>query len=65
MRAISTRQPIAGAAAFCKKLLRDARVSTTPGAAFGPTGEGHLRLSFCVTEEEIGKAFHRMEQYFV
>ncbi len=51
-------------AAFCKKLLREARVSTTPGAAFGPTGEGHLRLSFCVTEEEIDKAFDRMEQYF-
>ncbi len=51
-------------AAFCKKLLREARVSTTPGSAFGPTGEGHLRLSFCVTEEEIGKAFDRMEHYF-
>ena len=51
-------------AAFCKKLLREARVSTTPGSAFGPTGEGHLRLSFCVTEEEIDKAFDRMEQYF-
>jgi len=51
-------------AAFCKKLLREARVSTTPGSAFGPTGEGHLRLSFCVTEEEIDKAFDRMERYF-
>ena len=51
-------------AAFCKELLREARVSTTPGSAFGPTGEGHLRLSFCVEEEEIDKAFDRMEQYF-
>ena len=50
--------------AFCKTLLREARVSTTPGAAFGPTGEGHLRLSFCVEEEEIDKAFDRMERYF-
>ena len=25
---------------FCKKLLREAKVSTTPGVAFGPTGEG-------------------------
>jgi len=49
---------------FCKKLLREARVSTTPGAAFGPTGEGHLRLSFCVEEDEINKAFDRMEKYF-
>jgi aminotransferase len=51
-------------ATFCKKLLREARVSTTPGSAFGPTGEGHLRLSFCVTGEEINKAFDRMERYF-
>jgi aminotransferase len=49
---------------FCVRLLREARVSTTPGAAFGPTGQGHLRLSFCVEEEDIEKAFDRMEEYF-
>jgi aminotransferase len=49
---------------FCKKLLGEARVSTTPGVAFGPNGEGHLRLSFCVSEDEINKAFDRMEDYF-
>jgi aminotransferase len=50
--------------AFCKKLLKDIQVSTTPGIAFGPTGERHLRLSFCVSEEMINKAFDRMEKYF-
>ncbi|MCG3256757.1 MAG: hypothetical protein H7646_11855 [Candidatus Heimdallarchaeota archaeon] len=50
--------------AFCKKMLKEAKVSTTPGIAFGPTGESHLRLSFCVPEEEINKAFDRMETYF-
>jgi len=49
---------------FCKKLLKDAKVSTTPGVAFGPTGEGHLRLSFCVPEEMIHTAFDRMDMYF-
>jgi len=49
---------------FCKKLLREARVSTTPGVDFGPTGEGHLRLSFCVPLEMINRAFDRMETYF-
>ena len=53
----------ADSAAFCKRVLREARVSTTPGVAFGPTGERHLRLSFCVTEEEIDKAFDRLEHY--
>jgi len=51
-------------ATFCKRLLKQARVSATPGIAFGPTGEGHLRLSFCVSEEEINKAFDRMEAFF-
>jgi len=48
---------------FCKNLLKEARVSTTPGIAFGPEGEQHLRLSFCVSEKEIHKAFDRMEHY--
>ena len=50
--------------AFCKQLLRDIQVSATPGIAFGPTGESHLRLSFCVPEEMINLAFDRMEKYF-
>ena len=49
---------------FCKKLLREAKVSATPGIAFGPSGENHLRLSFCVPELTIHKAFDRMETYF-
>ncbi len=49
--------------AFSKNLLKEARVSTTPGIAFGPTGENHIRLSFCVPEEMINKAFDRMEAY--
>jgi len=50
---------------FCKNLLKEARVSVTPGIAFGPNGEGHARFSFCVPEQEINKAFDRMEEYFV
>ncbi len=50
--------------AFCVKLLKEGKVSTTPGVAFGPTGQGHLRLSFCVPESEVNKAFDRMEAYF-
>ena len=50
--------------AFSKDLLEKVKVSTTPGIAFGPTGEKHIRLSFCVPEEMINKAFDRMERYF-
>jgi aminotransferase len=49
--------------AFCLDLLQKARVSTTPGIAFGPTGEGHCRMSFCVPEEMIHRAFDRMEAH--
>jgi aminotransferase len=49
---------------FCKRLLREARVSTTPGIAFGPTGESHLRMSFCVPEDEVNKAFDRLDDHF-
>ncbi|MCK4857626.1 MAG: aminotransferase class I/II-fold pyridoxal phosphate-dependent enzyme [candidate division Zixibacteria bacterium] len=51
--------------AFCKNLLKKGRVSTTPGIAFGPTGESHLRLSFCVPFDEINKAFDRIRALFV
>ncbi|HDS01255.1 MAG TPA: pyridoxal phosphate-dependent aminotransferase [candidate division Zixibacteria bacterium] len=50
---------------FCKDLLERGKVSTTPGIAFGPTGESHLRLSFCVSDEEINKAFDRIENLFL
>jgi aminotransferase len=49
---------------FCVKLLQEAKVSTTPGVDFGASGEGHLRLSFCVDQDMINKAFDRMEEYF-
>ena len=51
--------------AFCKNLLDKVQVSTTPGVAFGPTGEGHIRMSFCVPEDMINKAFDRIEKYFI
>jgi len=48
---------------FSKKLLAEAKVSTTPGIAFGTTGEHHIRLSFCVPEETVNIAFDRIENY--
>ncbi len=45
-------------------LLYKAKVATVPGIAFGPTGEGHLRMSFGASHEIINEAFDRMEKYF-
>jgi aminotransferase len=50
--------------AFALRLLREAGVSFTPGVEFGPSGEGHLRVSFCVPEEQIALAFDRLKRYF-
>ena len=50
---------------FCKNLLKRGKVSTTPGIAFGPTGESHLRLSFCVSFDEINKAFDRIQELYL
>jgi aminotransferase len=51
--------------AFCKNLLKNGKVSTTPGIAFGPTGESHLRLSFCVSLDEINIAFDRIKAFLM
>lgn len=49
---------------FAIDLLDTARVAVTPGAAFGPSGEGHVRMAFCVDEATIDTAFDRIEKRF-
>jgi aspartate/methionine/tyrosine aminotransferase len=48
---------------FSLKLLKEAKVAVTPGSAFGPSGENHVRMAFCVSEETINLAFDRIETY--
>ncbi len=50
--------------AFSIKLLVEAKVTVTPGSAFGPTGEGHVRMAYCVDDEIIEKAFDRLDKYY-
>ena len=49
---------------FSIGLLETAKVTVTPGAAFGPAGEHHVRMAFCVSEETIERAFDRIEEQF-
>ena len=49
---------------FAIRLLEEAKVTVTPGSAFGPAGEHHVRMAFCVDDEVIEKAFGRIEAYF-
>ncbi|HCM36462.1 MAG: hypothetical protein A3J30_04595 [Candidatus Wildermuthbacteria bacterium RIFCSPLOWO2_02_FULL_47_9c] len=46
------------------KILREAKVITIPGIAFGPAGEGHLRFSFACSPEEIEEGFRRLANWF-
>jgi aminotransferase len=48
---------------FALRLLREARVVTIPGDAFGPYGRGHLRLCYAMADSEITEAFDRLEKY--
>jgi aminotransferase len=49
---------------FALRLLAEAKVTVTPGSAFGPSGEHHLRLAYCVSEPTITTAFDRLEAHF-
>jgi len=48
---------------FAIKLLKEGGVATVPGLAFGPTGEGHIRLSFGADEKTLNEAFDRVEKF--
>ena len=45
------------------RLLHEAKVITIPGSGFGPTGEGHIRISFGAVEDELNEAFDRIEAW--
>lgn len=49
---------------FAIDLLENAMVTVTPGGAFGPSGEDHVRLAYCVDEDTINIAFDRIEKYY-
>ncbi len=49
---------------FAYDLIDKAHVAVVPGAAFGPNGEGHIRISFGRTEKDIDRSFERIKTYF-
>lgn len=48
---------------FVRNLLKEAKVATVPGVAFGKLGEGHIRLSFATSTENIKEALKRIGAY--
>lgn len=48
---------------FCEKLLYSKKVAVIPGNAFGQSGEGHIRASYCYSVEHIKEALHRIGEF--
>jgi aspartate/methionine/tyrosine aminotransferase len=45
---------------FSRQLLEETKVCVTPGSAFGPGSDAHVRMAFCVEDDVIDKAFDRI-----
>ena len=46
--------------AFAEQAIHEAKVGMAPGIAFGPEGEGHLRICFAVDTDLIEQAIDRL-----
>ena len=48
---------------FCEQLIRSKRVAVIPGTAFGPGGEGHVRVSYSYSLKHIREALGRIAEF--
>lgn len=48
---------------FCEKLLYAKNVAVVPGTAFGESGEGFIRASYCYSVEHINEAIKRIGEF--
>lgn len=48
---------------FATRLLAEQRVCVVPGSAFGAGGEGHVRLSFAASTQQIDEGLTRMGRF--
>ncbi len=48
---------------FCQKLLTEKHVAVVPGTAFGESGEGFARVSYCYSLKHITEAMTRMRAF--
>jgi aspartate/methionine/tyrosine aminotransferase len=51
---------LADSFAFCKRLVREARLGLAPGSAFGPEGEGYVRWCFAADETRLAEGVARL-----
>ena len=48
---------------FCQKLLTEKHVAVVPGTAFGESGEGFVRISYCYSLKHITEAMERLRAF--
>jgi aminotransferase len=48
---------------FATRLLQEEKVAAIPGTAFGSSGEGHLRISYAYSLENLKKAMERLKRF--
>lgn len=48
---------------FCTRLIKEKHVAVVPGNAFGESGEGFIRVSYCNSLANISKAMKRIESF--
>lgn len=48
--------------AFCEELMEKAGVAVTPGASFGPSGEGHVRMALVLPPDQIALAVEAIRE---
>lgn len=47
---------------FCEELMEKAGVVATPGASFGPSGEGHVRMALVLPPDQIALAVEAIRE---
>ena len=48
---------------FATRLLKEEKVAVVPGSAFGDSGEGHIRVSYAYSLEDLKEALERVENF--
>lgn len=57
-------QGLTDSLAFAHAILEKTKVGLAPGLAFGPAGEGYLRLCYAQDEKILNEAFDRLDKGF-
>jgi len=52
-----------GSLAFCEKLVRETGIALSPGAGFGPEGEGYIRVALVTRDSRFYDMLVRLKQF--